>query len=188
MSPIEFLRQRHSTPSRLLGEPGPTPEQLDLLIEVALRVPDHGRLEPWRLLLVDAAAGTLLGERLAALHQQQDPQVDPAQLDKDRGRFNRAPLVIVVIAKLEPGQRIPEQERLLSAGAVCMQLLLGAQALGFGAQWLTGWPAYDAGAGALLGLAEHERVVGFLHIGTPRQAPPPRPRPDPAAHVAHWKP
>jgi nitroreductase len=175
---IDSLNQRRSVPSRQLGEPGPDALQLDVLLKAAIRVPDHGKLVPWRLLLIRGEARRRLGAALAAIHARKDPDAPPALLDKDRERFNFAPLIVAVVARLEPDHpKVPEQEQILSAGCVAYNLLLGAQALGFGAQWLTGWAAYDRDAAGLLGLAANERVVGFVHVGTPREAVPERNRP-----------
>ncbi|HEX6832629.1 MAG TPA: nitroreductase [Rudaea sp.] len=178
MNPLDFLESRRSVPSRQLGEPAPSPQQLDELLRAAVRVPDHGKLVPWRLLLIRGEAKTLLGERLATLHQHLDPDIAQAQLTKDRERFTFAPLIVAVIARLdEHHPKVPAQEQLLSAGCVAYNLLLGAQALGFGAQWLTGWAAYDRDAAALFGLSANERIVAFVHIGTAREPAPERARP-----------
>jgi nitroreductase len=152
-----------------------------------VRVPDHGKLVPWRFVRIAGPARAALGERLVALQNARGVD-DPAVIEKDRHRFSHAPLVLAVIGRILPDHKIPEQEQLLSGGCVCFNLLLGAQALGFGAQWLTGWPAYDAAVGALLGLKEHERVIGFIHIGTPREAAPERQRPDPMALLSELAP
>ncbi|MCK9537733.1 nitroreductase family protein [Dokdonella sp.] len=184
---LEQLRQRRSVPSRLLAEPGPDATQLEQLLETAIRVPDHGRLVPYRLLLLRGAARARLGEALAHLRAGRDADLPESMLDKDRGRFTRAPLVIAVIARIDAAHpKIPAQEQLLSAGCVAYNLLLGAQALGFGAQWLTGWPAYDAQAATLLGLAPGERVIAFVHIGSVSQPAPERPRPALADLVSEW--
>ncbi|MEO8160269.1 MAG: nitroreductase [Arenimonas sp.] len=181
MDPTSLLRQRRSTPSRLLGPPGPDRAQLRELLECAVRVPDHGKLVPWRFLQIAGPAQAALGEFLAARSLERDPKAAAAVVEKDRLRFNHAPLVLTVIARLSPGHKVPEQEQLLSGGAVCLQLLQAASALGFGAQWLTGWPAYDPSVSIRLGLAENERVLGFIHIGTAREQVPEREHPDPMA-------
>jgi nitroreductase len=187
MSELEFLNRRRSVPSRQMGEPGPDAAQLDALLRAAVRVPDHGKLVPWRFILVRGNARQRLGEAFAAIHQRIEADVPPAVLEKDRERFTFAPLIITVVARLDPHHpKVPAQEQLLSAGCVAYNLLLGAQALGFAAQWLTGWAAYDADAAALLGLKEGEHVVGFIHIGTAREAAPERNRPDVASLVAEW--
>ena len=179
-SHYQFLVDRHSLPSRQLGDPGPDASALDALLRAAVAVPDHGRLEPWRFIRVAGDDRARLGELLAAITAARDPQAPAAALDKDRGRFTRAPLVLIVVARIVAGHKIPEQEQLLSAGCAAFNLLHAANALGFGAQWITGWPAYDAQAKLAMGVAPDEVVVGFIHVGTPqgeRDAPKPRPEP-----------
>jgi len=188
MKALDFLRRRRSVPSRLLGEPGPSPEQVLAMLAEAVRVPDHGKLAPWRFLRIQGEARAALGELLAARGLERDPQSPSAAIEKDRHRFSQAPLVLAVIGRLTPGHKIPEQEQLLSGGAVCFALLQAAQALGFGAQWLTGWAAYDPVVTARLGLAERETVLGFIHIGTPAEVAPERQRPDPASLLDEWVP
>lgn len=178
MDPLSALRHRRSTPSRLLGAPGPDAGQLRALLECAVRVPDHGKLAPWRFIAIAGGARASLGEFVAARGLERDPAAAPAVVEKDRMRFSHAPLVLAVIARLQPGHKVPEQEQLLSGGALCFQLLLAADALGFGGQWLTGWPAYDPLVCARLGLEGNERVLGFLHLGTAREAVPERERPE----------
>ncbi len=178
MDSLDFLNTRRSIPARQLGEPGPDNEQLQRLLTAAIRVPDHGKLEPWRLLLIHGSARARLGERLAAIHLRHEPEVPSAVLTKDRERFNFAPLIVAVIARVEANHpKVPEQEQILSAGCVAHNLLLGAHALGFAAQWLTGWAAYDRDAATLLGLNPQERIVAFVHIGTARESVPERARP-----------
>ena len=179
MDLLQLLHHRRSTPSRLLSAPGPDAQQLQLMLESAVRVPDHGRLEPWRFLSIAGEQRQLLGELLARRGAQLNPAAAPAVSEKDRLRFSYAPLVIAVIARIKPGHRIPEQEQLLSAGAVCLSLLQAADALGFGAQWLTGWAAYDPVIGERIGLQDGERIAGFIHIGTACERIGERERPDP---------
>jgi nitroreductase len=187
MDSLDFLNDRRSTPARQLGEPGPDATQLDQLLTAAIRVPDHGKLTPWRLLLIRGEARARLGERLAEIHQRKEPGIADSALTKDRERYTFAPVIVAVIAHIDAQHaKIPQQEQLLSAGCVAYNLLLGAQALGFGAQWLTGWAAYDADAGALLGLSAQERIVSFVHIGTARETAPERLRPDLAGIVSEW--
>ena len=185
---LDFLRARHSTPAMQLGEPGPDAAQLERLLEAAIRVPDHGKLVPWRLIVLQGPDKPMYGERLAELHARIDPQAPPHKLEKDRQRFNAAPVVVAVIARVEEDHpKVPAQEQLLSAGCVAFNLLLGAQSLGYGAQWLTGWSAYDAQAAALLGLGEHERLIAYIHIGTVQGSSPERERPLPDEVVSTWK-
>lgn len=189
MSAFDFLNQRTSLPARQLGEPGPDDAQLEALLHLALRVPDHGKLTPWRLLLLRGDAKRELGQRLTDLHQRKDPDLAAAKLQKDRERYTHAPLVVGVIACLEAEHpKVPEQEQMLSAGCVAYNLLLGAQALGFAAQWLTGWAAYDRDAADILGLRANECIIGFVHIGTPAMAPLQRDRPALADKVSTWRP
>ena len=126
---LDFLHQRRSVPARLLAGPGPDEQQLETLIATAVRVPDHGRLTPWRFIRIAGAARARLGECLAAALQRDDPDTLPAILDKERGRFSQAPLVIAVIARVSSGHRIPEVEQRSSAAAVCFHLLLAARAM-----------------------------------------------------------
>src|SRR5690606_12070044 len=148
----------------------------------AVRVPDHGRRVPFRFLSVSGDARHALGEAVAARGRSLRPDGGEEAAAKDRGRFSHAPLVLVAIAVFDQADgAIPEQERLLSAGCATFALLQAAQAMGFGANWITGWPAYDEDVAALLGLGEEERIVGFIHLGTPTAEPPERSRPDPAA-------
>ncbi|AKC86056.1 nitroreductase family protein [Pseudoxanthomonas suwonensis] len=188
LSALQALDQRRSVPSMQLGEPGPDEATLLRMLASAVRVPDHGKLVPFRFLRIAGDARHALGAFLAERALQRDPQAAPHQIDKDRQRFSHAPLVVAVVARLQAGHKVPEQEQLLSAGCVCFALLQAAQALGFGAQWLTAWMAYDPEVARVLGLAGHERVVGFVHIGTPLQDVPERERPDPRTLLADWAP
>ncbi len=188
MNPLDLLLQRRSHPSRQLRDPGPDAAQLRALVEAALRVPDHGKLAPFRIIGVRREAGRVLGERLAAIAAGREPAASAEALDKDRSRFDRAPLCLVVVARLMEGHKIPVQEQLLSAGCVAHNLLLGAQALGFGAQWITGWPAYDREAAAQFGLATDEHAIAFIHIGTRDGDAPERPRPGFDDKYREWQP
>lgn len=185
---LSWLDHRRSVPARLLGEPAPDHPTLLRMLQSAVRVPDHGRRTPWRFLRIAGDARHALGEALVARARERDPEASEAVLEKDRLRFAHAPVVVAVIARLGPDEKIPESERFSSACCVCFALLQAAQAMGFGAQWLTGWPAYDPAILRLLGLAEHERIVGFIHIGTSKQDAPERERPDPAALLSDWTP
>jgi nitroreductase len=181
---LAFLQRRLSVPSKNLGEPGPDDTQLKTLLDLAVRVPDHGRLTPWRFIRIAGAQRAAFGRRLADLMLARDPAADPAKVDKERYRYDHAPLVLAVVACLTPGHKVPEQEQLLSAGLAAYNLLLGAQALGFGAQWLTGWAAYDAEVAGWLGVGTNERVVAFVHIGTPREPGVERARPEHATRLS----
>jgi len=178
---LAFLAQRRSVPSRLLGAPGPTEPELAELLRLAVRVPDHGKLVPWRFVRIPRESRDALAARLVARQLERDPATDAATLDKDRLRFAHAPLVLAVVARITAGHKIPEQEQLISAALLGYNLVLVAQAQGYGAQWLTGWPAYDEAIARDFGLAANERIIAFVHIGTAQEEPPEPPRPDPAS-------
>ncbi|MCS3746548.1 MULTISPECIES: nitroreductase [unclassified Xanthomonas] len=185
---LQALDARRSVPSKQLGEPGPDEDTLLRMLTSAVRVPDHGKLVPFRFLRISGDARHALGDFLAERTQAADPLAPPAVVEKDRNRFSDAPLVIVVVATLRPEHKVPEQEQLLTAGCVCFALLQAAQAHGFGAQWLTAWMAYDPAVTGYLGLGENERIAGFIHVGTPRMQVPERERPDPRTLLRDWTP
>lgn len=183
---LHALQSRRSVPSKQLTGPGPDDDALLRMLRAAVRVPDHGKLVPFRFLRIQGDDRHALGEALAARTLHRDAQASEAAVEKDRARFSHAPLIITVIARLTPGHKVPEQEQLLTAGCVCFALLQAAQALGFGAQWLTGWAAYDEVIDRTLGLQAGEKVAGFIHIGTPRIEAPERDRPDAGALLQDW--
>lgn len=185
---LSLLQQRHSVPSRQLGEPAPDETTLQAMLEAAIRVPDHGKLVPFRLIRMQGEAKLRFGEQLAAIAIRNHPDMSEAKREKERLRYTFAPLVIVVVACLQADSKIPEIEQKLCAGNVAYNLLLGAYALGFGAQWLTGWAAYDREVAAILGLAAHEHVVGSVHLGTPQIEVPDRDRPALADLLSTWTP
>lgn len=188
MDVLSALTQRRSVPSRQLGTPGPDPSQLRAMLEAAMRVPDHGKLAPWRFLRIEGEARHTLGARLAERARAIDPNAPAAAIDKDRARFSFAPMIVAVIATPFEGHKVPVIEQLMSGGAVCFALLQAAQGLGFGAQWLTGWAAYDREILEGLGLAPHEQLLGFIHIGTPSGEVPERLRPALDAKLSDWTP
>ncbi|MDO4710078.1 MAG: nitroreductase [Pseudomonadota bacterium] len=185
---ISFLNQRRSTPSRQLTAPGPDESQLLSMLQAASRVPDHGKRVPFRFLRIQGDARHALGELLAARKQVLEPEASAALIQRERERFDFAPIIITVIAAQGPDEKIPASERYASAACVCFALLQAAQALGFGAQWLTGWAATDSEICARLGLAADEALVGFIHIGTAKLQAPERERPDAAQLLRDWQP
>ncbi|MHA6205546.1 nitroreductase family protein [Dyella soli] len=185
---LSLLLQRHSIPARQLGEPAPEGATLQALLEAAIRVPDHGKLQPFRLILLQGEAKLAFGERLAALSLRLQPDMPESKREKERTRYSFAPLVVAVISRTDPASKIPVIEQRLSAGCIAYNLLLGAQSLGFGAQWLTGWAAYDREAATIIGLADNEQVIGFVHIGTPQLDVPDRDRPTLADVLSTWTP
>ncbi|RDS82393.1 nitroreductase family protein [Dyella psychrodurans] len=184
---LSLLQQRHSAPSRQLGEPAPDAATLRALLEAAIRVPDHGKLVPFRLIELRGDDKLKFGAQLAERAIRRDPNLPESKREKERFRYTFAPLVIVVVARLDDEAGIPEIEQKLCAGNVAYNILLGAYALGFGAQWLTGWAAYDPEVASLLNLAKNECVVGFVHIGTPQAEIPDRDRPALDDLLSQWK-
>ncbi|WP_426700448.1 nitroreductase family protein [Rhodanobacter sp. Col0626] len=189
MSPaLSLLQQRHSAPSRQLGEPAPDEATLQALLEASIRVPDHGKLVPFRLLRLQGDAKLAFGEQLAAIAIRNDPDMSESKQEKEQLRYTFAPLVMVVVACLHAESKVPEIEQKLCAGNVAYNILLGAYALGYGAQWLTGWAAYDPEVATLLKLSAHEHVIGFVHLGTPQIEIPDRDRPALADLLDTWTP
>lgn len=185
---LELLKTRKSISAQFLGPPGPDSRQLDEMLTIASRVPDHGKLAPWRFILFAGEERTTASAMLARLYANKHPEADEKRLEEERVRLARAPLVVAVVSKAAPHVKIPEFEQLLSAAAAAMNLELAAQALGFASQWTTDWIAYDEDAGRLLGLKPAERFVGFVHIGTSSVPPVDRPRPALADIVTRWQP
>lgn len=178
---LDFLALRRSTSAMMLAAPGPSDAEIAQLIRLAARVPDHGKLAPWRFILLPTAEKAAFAARLEALALSRDDAKSAAKLAK----LKVPPMGIAVVSSVKPGQ-IPEWEQLHSAGAVCTTLLYAAQALGYGANWITDWYAYDPQARSILGLDGKEQVAGFVLMGTPREPALERERPDPAALVTRW--
>ncbi|SFZ81016.1 Nitroreductase [Devosia enhydra] len=183
----DYLLTRRSVGMAFLRDPGPDAAELETLLTIATRVPDHGKLAPWRLVLFSGDARAEAGNRLAALVKARNPAIDEAALDIERRQFLPAPLTVGVIFSPKPVPKVPELEQLLSAGNVCFNLEHAANALGFAASWVTRWFAFDTEAQALLGASAGERFVGFVHIGTPTIKPDDRDRPALEAVVSHWQ-
>ncbi|MGE0597732.1 MAG: nitroreductase [Hyphomonadaceae bacterium] len=162
---LALLTQRRSAKLMALGAPGPDAAQIDALIGLASRVPDHGKIGPWRFVVIDGDARARAGAALADVIEGDDG-VDDARLDFVRGTFLRAPTCVMVVSTAAPHKKVPEWEQVLSAGAACYGLLIAGHAMGFAGCWLTEWPAYDERARKALGLAEHERIAGFVYLGT----------------------
>ena len=182
----DYLLSRRSVGIAFLQEPGPTPAELEQMLTIATRVPDHGKIAPWRLVIIEGEARQQAGERLAEIATRNNPGLDAASLDIERQRFLPSPLTIGVISSPQEHPKVPEVEQLLSAGNVAFNLLHAAHALGFGASWVTRWYAFDAEAAAMLGARAGERFVAFIHIGTPTAVMEDRPRPNLADIVTRW--
>lgn len=174
---IDLLKTRRSVPPHLLAAPAPEGDELALLLEIAARVPDHGKLAPWRFIVISGAARERLGQRFAQIALQDDATLDDKRLEIERRRLARAPLVIAVVSRAGPHVKIPEWEQVLSAGAVCMNLTIAANAMGYGTAWITEWIGYDRRTLDLIGVEAHEKLAGFVHIGTPVERPSDRVRP-----------
>lgn len=181
---LSFLRARRSHPPRTLSGPPPSHEALMSLLELGARVPDHGKLEPWRFVVLERATldrlAPVLADHVAATG------ADAAAVEKARSAFD-SPLIVAVVSSPVESPKIPQWEQFLSAGAVCLELVNAALASGLGAAWLTGPAAGPAFAKAHLGLHEGEQVVGLIHIGQRGATPPDRPRPDIAARTTFLK-
>jgi nitroreductase len=174
---LDFLHARRSRPAKLLQAPAPSRDELRPMLKAAARTPDHGKLEPWRFIVLEKAAL----DRLADAVEQCGAETGRADEDiaKARQQFVDSPLCVAVIEVQKPSEKIPAIEQTYSAGAVCLALLNTALASGWGANWLSGWPSHDSAfCQDALGLSENERVAGFIHIGTATAIPPERPRPD----------
>src|SRR5471030_2817177 len=174
---LQLMRTRRSPRIPDLEAPGPSAAELDTILSVAARVPDHGKLVPWRFLVIEGEQKKLVAAELLPLLRKAHPEATEDQVAKEPGRFAHSPLVVAVISRAGPHPKIPEWEQVLSAGAACMSLVLAAHAMGYGANWITEWYAYDRGVLNALGLAPHERIVGFIHIGRQPTPPVDRPRP-----------
>ncbi len=174
---LELLQTRRSFKARELAGPPPSAAEIDTLLTVASRVPDHGKLTPWRFIVFEGEARRRAGDAIAAAFRAKYPDATPEQAAAERERLARAPLVIAVVSRAAPHVKIPEWEQVLSAGAAAMSLVLAAHALGYGANWITEWYSYDRAVLDALGLAPHEKIAGFVHIGRPSGMPEDRPRP-----------
>lgn len=184
-SALTFLQNRRSRPAKTMALPVPTPAQLTEILTAAVRVPDHGKLEPWRFVVIEGRAMA----RLADLAETRAKALgyDAEKIGKGRGQFDLGLLAVVVISSPKPHEKVPQIEQVLSSGAVCLGILNAAEAAGWGANWLSGWPSHDRGFGeAAFGLTPTESVAGIVHIATPTNLGPDRPRPDLTKLVA-WQ-
>ena len=174
---IDLLTTRRSVKPRDMTAPGPTPTELDTLLTIGARVPDHGKLAPWRFIVFEGEGRARAGAVIAKAFAAKNPAADTAAIETETRRMMDAPLVIAVVSHIKPHPKVPPWEQELSAGAVCMNIVVAAAALGYAANWLTGWFAFDRDALSGLGLADDEKVAGFIHIGTAAAATEDRPRP-----------
>lgn len=181
---LEFLQSRRSRPAKTLIAPAPSRDELLPLLTAAARSPDHGKLEPWRFIVLEKGAMS----RLSALTQDRGVALGktPEEIEKARDQFEMGQLAVAVIEVQKPSEKVPAIEQTYSAGAVCLALLNAALAAGWGANWLSGWQVHDPEfCRQAIGLQDNERVAGLIHIATESKAPPERPRPDVAA-ITEW--
>lgn len=174
---LELLKTRRSVKPIEMTGPGPSASEIETLLTVASRVPDHGKLAPWRFIVFSGDAREAAGDKIAAVFRDTRPDATPEQIEFERRRLARAPLVVAVVSRAAPHAKIPEWEQQLSAGAACMNLLTAAHAMGYVASWLTEWFAFDRAAMSALGLGEQERIAGFVYVGKAAKPPEDRDRP-----------
>ncbi|MCW1406875.1 nitroreductase [Rhizobium sp. 1AS11] len=182
---IDYLAVRRSIPAFQMCEPGPEKAEIEEILRLASRVPDHGKIAPWRFIVYRGEQRVRLGEELLALALQTKPDLSEEMIQVERSRFTRAPVVVAVVSKAGPHIKIPEWEQLMSAGALCFNVILAANANGYVANWLTEWFAYDERAHPLLGVGPDEKVAGFIHIGSTTFPAVERPRPE-LADTVTW--
>jgi nitroreductase len=188
MDALAALTTRHSVAPPFLTAPGPDEETLARILAAGASAPDHGRLRPWRFIVIRGDARTRLGEVFAEALVRRQPDATAEALEQERNRPLRAPVVIAVVARLDPEHpKIPEIEQILSTGAAIENLLLAAHAQGFGAKWLTGANAYDDHVKASLGLAGNDRLAGFVHLGTVDGKPPQVPHAEARDLTMEWR-
>lgn len=183
---VRLLALRRSTPADFLGPPGPDAETLRDILKIAARVPDHRRVTPFRFIVFAGDARARFGDKLAAAFLANEPEADATRVEYERKRFLRAPVVVAVLSCVDRAHRTPEWEQRMTAGAVCQTLLLAASAHGFAAQWITEWCAYDENVMRALGVGEDERVAGFVYMGTAREEPKERVRPDMESVISYY--
>lgn len=182
---FDYLSTRRSIPALQMTEPGPDQAEIEQILKLASRVPDHGKLAPWRFIVFRGAARLELGEKLLAIALKKTPDLGEELQQVERARLARAPVVIAVVSTAAPHVKIPVWEQELSAGAVCLNLFLAANAHGFAANWLSEWIAYDEEAKAVLGIKPEEKVAGFLYLGSTTFPQTDRPRPE-LSDIVTW--
>lgn len=174
---IELLKARRSVKPREMTGPGPSPTELETILTIGARVPDHGKLVPWRFILFEGDARERAGDVIARVFAKKNPQASAADIEIEKKRLTDAPLVIAVVSFTKPHPKVPPWEQELSAGASAMNIVTAATALGYGACWLTGWFAFDRDVLGGLGVKANEKIIGFIHIGKTARPNADRPRP-----------
>lgn len=182
---LKLMAARRSVPPAGLKEPGPSRQQMEQLLQLASRVPDHGKLAPWRFIVIAGEGRQRIGEVIAAAARADNPDASVGQVEAERSRMTTAPVIVAVVSTARPHVKIPLWEQELAAGAVCMALTQAACAMGFATSWLTGWLAFDRRVLGALGIGPEERLAGYIHIGSATATPPDRERPD-LAKIVSW--
>ena len=185
---LDFLLSRRSILARMMEGPGPDDTDLRRILQTGLRVPDHGRLAPWRFIVIRGDAREKLGGVLAETFKMKNPDAIEEQVEIERERLLRAPVVVAVVSKVIKDHKIPEWEQVLSSGAACQTMLIAALSMGYAAQWITEWYAYDPDVKATLGIGAEDRVAGFLYLGNEAAEPTERMRPEYDDIVSEWTP
>lgn len=183
---LDYLAVRRSVPAFQMREPGPNRSEIESILSLAVRVPDHGKLAPWRFIVYRGEERVRIGRELLTMALEKNPELSDEMIEVERARFTRAPVVIAVVSTAAPHVKIPEWEQVMSVGAVCLNLLMAANAHGYVSNWLTEWFAFDERAYPLLGIKPGEKVAGFIHIGSTDFPIVERPRPA-LADVVTWQ-
>lgn len=183
---IAYLKTRRSMPAFQMKEPGPSREEIEEILTLASRVPDHGKLAPWRFIVISGDERQRMSLALSRIARAEKPDLGEEMIKVEETRFTRAPVVVAVVSKAAPHVKIPEWEQLMSAGAVCLNMVISANALGYVSNWLTEWMAYNEKAYEIIGLAPGEKIAGFVHIGSTDFPVTDRPRPD-LAEIVTWR-
>jgi len=185
---IDFLTTRRSTVARMMGDPGPNDDELRQIMEAGMRVPDHGRLTPWRFIVIRGDARDTIGDVIATSFKRNNPDAIQEQIEIEQERLTRAPIVIAVVSRVHREHKIPVWEQILSSGAACQTMLIAAQSMGYAAQWLTEWYAYDSDVKKAIGAEADDEIAGFVYLGNPVGELTDRARPIYDHIVSEWSP
>jgi nitroreductase len=185
---IDFLTTRRSTVARMMGDPGPNDDELRQIMEAGMRVPDHGRLTPWRFIVIRSDARDTIGGVIATSFKRNNPDAIQEQIEIEQERLTRAPIVIAVVSRVHREHKIPVWEQILSSGAACQTMLIAAQSMGYAAQWLTEWYAYDSDVKKAIGAEADDEIAGFVYLGNPVGELTDRARPIYDDIVSEWSP
>lgn len=181
----DYLATRRSMPAFQMREPGPSKEEIEQILTLASRVPDHGKLAPWRFIVYRGAERKRISLELSKIARAEKPDLSEEMIKVEETRLTRAPVVVAVVSRAAPHVKIPQWEQMMSAGAVCLNTLMAANAHGYYSNWLTEWMAYDERAYPILGVKPDEKIAGFIHIGSTDFPVTERPRPE-LADIVTW--